>query len=173
MRPGPRHAAGRLGHPARPGPLRPGAPRPYRGRDSGDAVVLPQRPGHLTSGRPRLGPDGPDLPLPVRAGASRRPCQKDVTHQGALTKISSDTAGLLSCGTLGPVNLHVGCAMWTHAPWQGRYLPPALSPRDRLSAYATWCNAVEGNTTFYATPAPGTVKSWAEQTAPDFRFIFK
>ena len=63
--------------------------------------------------------------------------------------------------------------MWTHAPWQGRYLPHPLSPRDRLRAYATWCNAVEGNTTFYATPALDTVKSWAEQTAPDFRFILK
>ncbi len=71
------------------------------------------------------------------------------------------------------MRLHVGCAMWTYAPWQGRYLPRSLSPRDRLRAYATWCNAVEGNTTFYATPAPGTVKSWAEQTAPGFRFIPK
>src|SRR5262249_31890455 len=42
-----------------------------------------------------------------------------------------------------------------------------------LSAYATWCNAVEGNTTFYATPAVETVRSWAEQTSPDFRFILK
>ena len=63
--------------------------------------------------------------------------------------------------------------MWTYALWQGRYLPHALTPRERLHAYATWCNAVEGNTTFYATPAIGTVKSWAEQTAPDFRFILK
>ena len=63
--------------------------------------------------------------------------------------------------------------MWTYAPWQGRYLPPSLAPRDRLRAYATWCNAVEGNTTFYATPALDTVTSWAEQTAPDFRFILK
>ena len=63
--------------------------------------------------------------------------------------------------------------MWTYAPWQGRYLPHPLSPRERLSAYATWCNAVEGNTTFYATPTLDTVKSWAEQTAPDFRFILK
>jgi uncharacterized protein YecE (DUF72 family) len=63
--------------------------------------------------------------------------------------------------------------MWNHAPWQGRYLPRALSPRDRLSAYASWCNAVEGNTTFYATPTIDTVKSWAEQTAPDFRFVLK
>jgi uncharacterized protein YecE (DUF72 family) len=71
------------------------------------------------------------------------------------------------------MELHVGCAMWTHAPWQGRYLPVSRSSRDRLRAYATWCNAVEGNTTFYATPALGTVKSWAEQTTPDFRFILK
>jgi uncharacterized protein YecE (DUF72 family) len=63
--------------------------------------------------------------------------------------------------------------MWTYAPWQGRYLPSSLSPRNRLSAYATWCNAVEGNTTFYATPAPGTVRSWAEQTDPGFRFVLK
>ena len=63
--------------------------------------------------------------------------------------------------------------MWTYAPWQGRYLPHPLAPRERLSAYATWCNAVEGNTTFYATPTVDTVKSWAEQTDPDFRFILK
>jgi uncharacterized protein YecE (DUF72 family) len=71
------------------------------------------------------------------------------------------------------MKLHVGCAMWTHAAWPGRYLPPALAPRERLSAYATWCNAVEGNTTFYATPSLSTVQSWAEQVSPDFRFILK
>jgi uncharacterized protein YecE (DUF72 family) len=71
------------------------------------------------------------------------------------------------------MDLHVGCAMWSYAPWQGRYLPPSLAPRERLRAYATWCNAVEGNTTFYATPAPGTVTSWADQTAPGFRFVLK
>jgi uncharacterized protein YecE (DUF72 family) len=71
------------------------------------------------------------------------------------------------------MKLHIGCAMWSYAPWQGRFLPAALSPQERLRAYATWCNAVEGNTTFYATPAPRTVQSWVEQTAPDFRFLFK
>ena len=75
--------------------------------------------------------------------------------------------------TLGVMELHVGCAMWTHAPWQGRYLPGSLSPRDRLRAYASWCNAVEGNTTFYAVPTAATVRSWAQQTAPDFRFVLK
>jgi uncharacterized protein YecE (DUF72 family) len=71
------------------------------------------------------------------------------------------------------MELHVGCAMWSYAAWQGRWLPRSLAPRDRLSAYATWCNAVEGNTTFYSTPALEAARSWAEQTAPDFRFVLK
>jgi uncharacterized protein YecE (DUF72 family) len=71
------------------------------------------------------------------------------------------------------MKLHVGCAMWSHAPWQGRFLPHPLAPRHRLSAYANWCNAVEGNTTFYATPPLDTVRSWAGQTDPDFRFVLK
>ncbi|MBB5134467.1 uncharacterized protein YecE (DUF72 family) [Thermocatellispora tengchongensis] len=71
------------------------------------------------------------------------------------------------------MRLHVGCAMWTHAPWQGRFLPHPLAPAERLRAYATWCDAVEGNTTFYATPARSTVESWARQTDPGFRFVVK
>ncbi|MFI6800469.1 DUF72 domain-containing protein [Streptosporangium canum] len=71
------------------------------------------------------------------------------------------------------MRLHVGCAMWTHAQWQGRFLPHPLPPGERLRAYATWCDAVEGNTTFYATPSRSTVESWARQTTPDFRFVAK
>ncbi|MDX3109229.1 DUF72 domain-containing protein [Nonomuraea angiospora] len=71
------------------------------------------------------------------------------------------------------MRLHVGCAMWTHARWQGRFLPGHLPPGERLRSYATWCDAVEGNTTFYATPTRATVESWAGQTAPDFRMVVK
>ncbi|GAA2206880.1 DUF72 domain-containing protein [Nonomuraea monospora] len=63
--------------------------------------------------------------------------------------------------------------MWAHARWQGRYLPGNLTPGDRLRAYATWCDAVEGNTTFYATPPRAAVESWAAQTPEDFRFVIK
>jgi hypothetical protein len=62
---------------------------------------------------------------------------------------------LITLGYVRVMELHVGCAMWTYAPWQGRYLPVSLSPRERLRAYATWCNAVEGNTTFYCDARPG------------------
>ncbi|ADB36009.1 protein of unknown function DUF72 [Kribbella flavida DSM 17836] len=56
--------------------------------------------------------------------------------------------------------------MWTHAAWD-------LATKDRLRSYATWCTAVESNTTFYATPSRGTVEKWAAQTSPDFRFVVK
>ncbi|WP_221215464.1 DUF72 domain-containing protein [Amycolatopsis bartoniae] len=59
--------------------------------------------------------------------------------------------------------------MWTHPAWPGRELPS----RERLRSYASHCNAVEGNTTFYATPAASTVASWVEQTPPEFRFLLK
>ncbi|RSN63953.1 DUF72 domain-containing protein [Actinomadura sp. WAC 06369] len=71
------------------------------------------------------------------------------------------------------MRLHVGCAMWNLAPWQGRYVPRSLPADERLRAYASWCNAVEGNTTFYATPSRDAVESWARQTSPDFRFVVK
>ncbi|ROT26530.1 DUF72 domain-containing protein [Micromonospora sp. HM5-17] len=71
------------------------------------------------------------------------------------------------------MRLHVGCAMWTHRSWQGRLVPHPLPAHERLRAYAGWCNAVEGNTTFYATPSRDTVASWARQTDPDFRFVIK
>jgi len=71
------------------------------------------------------------------------------------------------------MRLHVGCAMWTHRSWQGRLLAHPLAAHERLRHYARWCNAVEGNTTFYATPARDTVASWARQTDTDFRFVTK
>jgi uncharacterized protein YecE (DUF72 family) len=68
--------------------------------------------------------------------------------------------------------LRVGCPMWAHAPWVGRFLSPG-NRGNELAEYAGWCNAVEGNTTFYATPAPTTIARWAAQAPADFRFAFK
>ncbi|HET6290704.1 MAG TPA: DUF72 domain-containing protein [Amycolatopsis sp.] len=63
--------------------------------------------------------------------------------------------------------------MWTHKAWTGRFVPRSLPAGERLRAYAGWCNAVEGNTTFYATPTRDTVATWARQTDPGFRFVLK
>jgi uncharacterized protein YecE (DUF72 family) len=72
-------------------------------------------------------------------------------------------------GTLAVMELHVGCAMWTHAAWPAHRAPA----RERLAAYAGSLNAVEGNTSYYATPSVSTVQTWAEQVPPDFRFVMK
>ncbi|WP_198153866.1 DUF72 domain-containing protein [Catenuloplanes japonicus] len=63
--------------------------------------------------------------------------------------------------------------MWTLKPWQGRFLPHPATAAERLRAYAGWCDAVEGNTTFYATPSRETTTTWAAQTPSSFRFVLK
>ncbi|WP_310376446.1 DUF72 domain-containing protein [Catenuloplanes atrovinosus] len=63
--------------------------------------------------------------------------------------------------------------MWTLKPWQGRFLPHPSTAAERLRAYAGWCDAVEGNTTFYATPSRETTETWAAATDESFRFVLK
>lgn len=63
--------------------------------------------------------------------------------------------------------------MWAHRPWVGRFYPVGLRAGSELAHYATWCNAVEGNTTFYAEPSATTVARWREMAPSGFRFAFK
>ncbi len=72
-----------------------------------------------------------------------------------------------------PRTLYVGCPMWAQRAWVGRFLPAGTASGRELHAYSRLLNAVEGNTTFYATPTPAVVSRWREQAAPGFRFIFK
>ncbi|MCX4243438.1 DUF72 domain-containing protein [Paraliomyxa miuraensis] len=67
----------------------------------------------------------------------------------------------------------LGLPVWNRADWTGELYPPGTPASQRLAAYARIFNAVEGNTTFYATPPPTTVARWVEQTGPRFRFCFK
>ena len=67
----------------------------------------------------------------------------------------------------------VGCPMWAHRPWVGKWYPQTTRPGTELSFYAKLCNAVEGNTTFYAEPSAENVQRWHDQTPSDFRFLFK
>lgn len=72
-----------------------------------------------------------------------------------------------------PNRLGVGAPMWANRDWVGRSLPSDTPVGRELEAYARVCNAVEGNTTFYATPDEATVERWRAQTSPAFRFVFK
>jgi uncharacterized protein YecE (DUF72 family) len=68
--------------------------------------------------------------------------------------------------------LFVGCPLWAHRPWVGRYLPPVAVGHE-LEAYSRFLNAVEGNATFYASPSAVTIERWAGQVHSGFRFAFK
>lgn len=63
--------------------------------------------------------------------------------------------------------------MWANRDWVGRYFPVDTPKGGELTAYSSWCTAVEGNTTFYGLPAASTVARWARDAPPDFRFMFK
>jgi uncharacterized protein YecE (DUF72 family) len=63
--------------------------------------------------------------------------------------------------------------MWADRRWVGPLFPPDTRSGEELSVYATWCTAVEGNTTFYALPDATTVDRWRDQAPADFQFCFK
>lgn len=68
---------------------------------------------------------------------------------------------------------YLGCPQWTFSGWSESIYPQRSAPRDALTHYARAFNTVEGNTTFYAWPAPSTVEKWASQVGEGFRFFFK
>ena len=51
--------------------------------------------------------------------------------------------------------------------------PARMKPADFLSSYADRFNTVEVDSTFYGTPSPQTVKSWASKTPAEFIFSVK
>ena len=69
--------------------------------------------------------------------------------------------------------LRVGCAMWAYKVWQGLHFPDPLPRQDQMRVYASWCNTVEGNTTFYGLPAARTVTGAGSEVPERFRFVFK
>ena len=69
--------------------------------------------------------------------------------------------------------VYLGLPVWNRADWTGELYPASTPAGERLAAYARVFNAVEGNTTFHATPPAATVARWLAQTGPGFRFCFK
>jgi NAD(P)-dependent dehydrogenase (short-subunit alcohol dehydrogenase family) len=57
----------------------------------------------------------------------------------------------------------IGTSASTAAGWEGSFYPAGMKPADYLTYYATKFNTVETDSTFYRTPAPKTVKAWADR----------
>ncbi|NBA94515.1 DUF72 domain-containing protein [Pseudomonas sp. R5(2019)] len=67
----------------------------------------------------------------------------------------------------------IGCPSWSESAWREYLYPADAKPADYLTLYSQVFNAVEGNTTFYASPAPATVQRWAASMPEHFRFTAK
>ncbi|MHC8315937.1 DUF72 domain-containing protein [Pseudomonas sp. LB3P31] len=68
---------------------------------------------------------------------------------------------------------YLGCPSWSENAWRDYFYPQDAKPNEFLSLYSQVFNAVEGNTTFYASPAAATVQRWAESMPEHFRFTAK
>lgn len=67
----------------------------------------------------------------------------------------------------------IGCPVWAHAPWVGRFFTADARREDFLPQYASVFATAEGNATFYGLPSPATVARWREEAPPHFRFCLK
>lgn len=67
----------------------------------------------------------------------------------------------------------LGLPFWGFEGWQGRLYARDSRPADFLRQYGRVFNAVEGNTSFYATPSERSIERWAAETPDGFRFCFK
>jgi uncharacterized protein YecE (DUF72 family) len=68
---------------------------------------------------------------------------------------------------------YLGCPGWGMKSWIGRLFAAGTKQHDFLPRYAEVFNTVEGNTTFYALPAPDVVERWRDSVPDSFRFCFK
>jgi len=71
------------------------------------------------------------------------------------------------------MSFYLGCPIWSFKGWVGNFYPKAAKAADFLREYAQRLTTIEGNTTFYAVPAPKTISAWVEQTPESFRFCPK
>jgi len=71
------------------------------------------------------------------------------------------------------MSLYLGCPIWSFKGWVGNFYPKGTKPADFLCEYARRLTTIEGNTTFYAIPAPKTIDAWIKHTPETFRFCPK
>jgi uncharacterized protein YecE (DUF72 family) len=71
------------------------------------------------------------------------------------------------------MQIYVGCPIWSFKGWVGNFYPKGTRPAEFLREYARRLTTIEGNTTFYAIPAPRTIEQWVSETPETFRFCPK
>ena len=69
--------------------------------------------------------------------------------------------------------IHIGTQGWNYDAWVGPFYPSGTRPSDFLTVYSRAFDSVEVDSTFYASPAATTIRSWADRTPKDFVFALK
>lgn len=68
--------------------------------------------------------------------------------------------------------LYIGTSGWNYDHWKDQFYN-GVKRKEWLRYYAEQFNAVEVNATFYRLQNASTLKRWASDTPPDFRFTIK
>lgn len=71
------------------------------------------------------------------------------------------------------MEISIGCTGWSYDGWVGPFYPKNAAPDQFLKFYSSIFDITEVNSTFYRIPGEGTVKKWASETPPHFRFTAK
>ena len=69
--------------------------------------------------------------------------------------------------------IHIGTQGWNYDAWVGPFYPSGTRPSEFLTVYARAFDSVEVDSTFYASPAAATIRSWADRTPKGFIFSLK
>jgi uncharacterized protein YecE (DUF72 family) len=69
--------------------------------------------------------------------------------------------------------IRLGTQGWNYDAWVGPFYPPGTRAADYLTVYTRAFDTVEVDSTFYAVPAPKTVRGWYDRTPPGFLFALK
>jgi uncharacterized protein YecE (DUF72 family) len=72
-----------------------------------------------------------------------------------------------------PGPIRVGTSGYSFVDWVGPFYPPGTPRRAMLDHYRRFFSTVEVNSTYYRLPPPATMRSMAERTPADFRFMVK
>ncbi|HYP26860.1 MAG TPA: DUF72 domain-containing protein [Blastocatellia bacterium] len=69
--------------------------------------------------------------------------------------------------------IYLGTQGWNYEGWAGSFYPSSTKSKETLGLYAKIFDSVEIDSTFYAVPAEGSVRGWAERTPSGFKFSAK
>jgi len=69
--------------------------------------------------------------------------------------------------------IRIGACAWSFGEWREVFYPPDLPESHWLEFYARYFPTVEIDSTFYASPAPDSVRRWLDLTPAHFRFSCK